>query len=318
MTANSLALYEPKTVSVLKDTLYPGASDDAIAMVLDYCTARRLDPLQKPVHLVPMPVKIKYKDDKGNERFKTVKRDVVMPGISLYRIQAARTGELAGIGEPEFGPMKTMEYYKTVWVRGPNGDDEPTKAKDPTILHYPEWCRIVVKRRSKDGFVSDYVATEFWLENYATKNAHSDEPNEMWATRTRGQLAKCAEAQALRRGFPDAVGNEPTAEEMDGKQMHYEEPQAEHVVVQQPQPKSKPKDDVVDVEIRETVTVTPQTTASPPEGKPVSAGILKSLKLKATNKGITDDVILAKFGVTLDGLTTLQFNAVSQYIDAAE
>lgn len=38
----------------------------------------------------------------------------------------------------------------------------------------------------------------------------------MWKKRGRGQLAKCAEAQALRKGFPE-VGNQPTADEMEGK-----------------------------------------------------------------------------------------------------
>jgi len=38
----------------------------------------------------------------------------------------------------------------------------------------------------------------------------------MWKKRTRGQLAKCAEAQALRKAFPE-IGAQPTAEEMEGK-----------------------------------------------------------------------------------------------------
>jgi hypothetical protein len=38
----------------------------------------------------------------------------------------------------------------------------------------------------------------------------------MWLKRSRGQLAKCAEAQALRKAFPE-VGAQPTAEEMEGK-----------------------------------------------------------------------------------------------------
>lgn len=42
-------------------------------------------------------------------------------------------------------------------------------------------------------------------------------PNTMWAKRPRGQIAKCAEAQALRKAFPEAIGSLPTAEEMEGK-----------------------------------------------------------------------------------------------------
>ena len=38
----------------------------------------------------------------------------------------------------------------------------------------------------------------------------------MWKKRVYGQLAKCTEAQALRKAWPE-VGQEPTAEEMEGK-----------------------------------------------------------------------------------------------------
>jgi len=46
-------------------------------------------------------------------------------------------------------------------------------------------------------------------------------PNTMWQKRPYGQLAKCAEAQALRKAFPEIVSQHPTAEEMEGK--HFNE-----------------------------------------------------------------------------------------------
>jgi len=44
--------------SALKNSLYTGARDESIKMVLDYCKAAKLDPMQKPVHIVPMSVKM--------------------------------------------------------------------------------------------------------------------------------------------------------------------------------------------------------------------------------------------------------------------
>jgi RecT family len=39
----------------------------------------------------------------------------------------------------------------------------------------------------------------------------------MWSNRPVGHLEKCAEAGALRRAFPDEIGNALTAEEMEGQ-----------------------------------------------------------------------------------------------------
>ncbi len=198
--------------TALKSSLYPGATDASVDLVLSYCRASGLDPMTKPVHIVPMSVKI-GKDDRGYDLKEM--RDVVMPGIGLYRINAARTGEYAGCTEPEFGPMKSMQVTKDVWKDGPNGKRVKTTVEGGAF-EYPEWCRITVTRMVA-GIAREFSAKEYWIENYATAGSDTDTPNAMWRKRPFGQLAKCTEAQGLRKAFPEAVGSQPTAEEMEGK-----------------------------------------------------------------------------------------------------
>jgi phage recombination protein Bet len=184
---------EGTLIDVLGSSLYPGANKNSIAMVLEYCRAAKLDPMQKPVHIVPMW------DSKAGQM-----RDVIMPGVNLYRTQAARSGQFAGMSEPEFGPM----------VRATIGGQE---------VEYPEWCRVTVKRLMPGMQCAEFTAVEYWIENYAIKGGKekSVAPNAMWTKRPRGQIAKCASAQALRIAFPE-IASQPTAEEMEGKALHVE------------------------------------------------------------------------------------------------
>lgn len=189
----SLHMDESELILVLGNSLYPGAENGSIKLVIGYCRASGLDPMQKPVHIVPIW------DGKAGKM-----RDVVMPGIGLYRTQAARSGEYAGVSEPEYGPDKTESF----------GGAEIT---------YPEWCRVTVKRLLPSGQIVDFTAVERWKENYAAKGGKekSIAPNAMWSKRPYAQLAKCAEAQALRKAFPE-VGSAPTADEMEGKAIYEE------------------------------------------------------------------------------------------------
>ena len=177
--------------AVLQSSLYPGATMGSVQMVLNYCAAAGLDPMQKPVHIVPIW------DAKAGQM-----RDVVMPGIGLYRTQAARSGNYAGVSDAEYGPDVTEKL----------GGVEIT---------YPAWCKVSVKRLLPNGQVAEFSATERWKENYAVKGGKekSIAPNAMWTKRPYGQVAKCAEAQALRKAFPE-FGSAATADEMEGKEIN--------------------------------------------------------------------------------------------------
>lgn len=185
----ALAMNEDELINVLRNSLYPGAQTDSIKLVIGYCKAAGLDPIQKPVHIVPM-----WDSKLG------AMRDVIMPGIGSYRTQAARSGEYAGVSEPEFG-------------------EDTTKTLGGVEITFPSWCRVTVKRLLSNGTIAEFAATERWIENYAVKGGKekSIAPNTMWLKRPYAQLAKCAEAQALRKAFPEFSGAQPTADEMEGK-----------------------------------------------------------------------------------------------------
>lgn len=195
---------EKATWKVLAEAVWPAAkTTDSIVMALSYCKARRLDPFKRVVHIVPVW------DSKSGGMIETV-----WPSISEMRTTAFRTGQYAGCDETKFGPDLTQTFKGKVkrdkqWV-----DIEKT-------VTFPEWAQITVYRLvagQRAAFVGPRV---YWLETYA-KMGRSDVPNDMWERRARGQPEKCAEAGALRKAFPEELGNEYAAEEMEGQRLWHE------------------------------------------------------------------------------------------------
>ena len=185
------------TWGTLQNSVFPGAKEESILLAIDYCKARKLDILKKPCHIVPMSVT----DAKtGSKQY----RDVIMPGIYEQRITAFRTGQMAGQDEPEFGEDIT---YKKVTA--------------------PKWCKVTVYR-FVNGQRCAFSHTEYFSEACATTKDGSI--NSMWTKRPRGQLAKCAEAGALRKAFPDELGGVMTAEEMAEEQQANHEAQKATII----------------------------------------------------------------------------------------
>jgi phage recombination protein Bet len=265
---------DSKLIQVLQNSLYPGAQKSSVEMVLSYCHAAKLDPIQKPVHIVPVW------DGKAKQM-----RDVIMPGIGMYRTQAARSG-CVGISEPEFGP----EFEQKVGA---------------VTIKFPQWCRVTVKRELASGAVAEFSAREFWLENYAMKGGQekSESPNAMWQKRPYGQLAKCAEAQALRKGFPE-LGAAPTADEMLGRSLAEVDPftvdaEPARATVEMP----KAKSDAVDAMPRKQAE------------EKASEGQKMFLRNKAKAKGCTLEEAAAAAGIAaLDELSTTGFDVIKEYI----
>ena len=176
----------------LVEAIFPSAtSTESVVLALSYCKARGLDPFKRNVHIVPI-----YSKELGGMV------DTVWPGIGELRTTAFRTGEYTGRGPTDYGP-------------------DITKKIGALEVTFPEWASLTVYRTVKGQRVAFAGPRVYWLETYATRRRDEDTPNDMWRTRPRGQLEKCAEAAALRAAFPEEVGSDYINDEVEHSRMEH-------------------------------------------------------------------------------------------------
>lgn len=170
----------------LMNSIYPGAKSESVLMVWDYCAARKLDPLKRPVHILPMEVR--------NSKTGALEwRDVVIEGVNSFRTTAMRTGLYLGHSDPQYGPPASFAGVAA-----------------------PEWCELRIHRwnQAADRVAEFPVRTLFREVVALTKDKKA---NSRWARAPVQMLTKCCEAAGLRAAFPDELGGQWTEEEMDGQ-----------------------------------------------------------------------------------------------------
>jgi phage recombination protein Bet len=174
-------------VDLLKRTYCKGASDDELALFAHVCNRKRLDPFSGQIHAVK-----RWNSDVGREVM------AYQTGIDGFRSIANRTGDYDGQDPPQWcGPDR-------VWV------DLWTKAEPPFAARMAVW---------RKGIARPFVGIAMWQAYVQTKKDGT--PTRMWNPAGNGpaQLAKCAEAQALRKAFPED-------ETLGGLYAHEEMPEA--------------------------------------------------------------------------------------------
>lgn len=183
--------------SVLTKQFFPDAkSPDTVMLVVDYCRARKLDPMLKPFHIVPF-----YKN--GQEC------DSIVPGVNLYEIIAHRTGEFGGADKPVYSAEK-----KHVFTHRSGGKQ--------AIVECPDSCSVTVYR-DRPGKQRAAFTGEIFYKEYATLVKSGDNagyPRDNWRQKPRMMMSKCALAAALRLAFPEECGSDLTAEEMEGREIY--------------------------------------------------------------------------------------------------
>lgn len=199
----------PDRVALLKRTLCPDLTNDEMELFASVARRVQLDPFAKQIYAIKRKGKL-----------------TIQTGIDGFRVVAARTSELDG----QEGPFWCGEdgVWRDVWVDGKN---PPVAAK---VVVYRRGCRF--------GFVG---IAKFW--EYAQTFQNGD-LMDMWARMGANQIAKCAEALALRKAFPADLSGLYTTDEME----QVEPPeaaattQAEPVKQLPPAPKHSPDADGID------------------------------------------------------------------------
>lgn len=176
--------FDEDKIDLMRRTIARGASEDELALFIEQCRRTGLDPFARQIYAV--------RRKQWNSQSRSYEEaQVIQVSIDGFRLVADRTRKYAG----QVGPWWCGQdgEWKEVWL----SDEAPSAAKVGVMRH--------------DFHQPLYAIALF--KSYVQTNGHG-EPVSRWKTDPAGMLAKCAEALALRRAFPQEMSGLYTTEEM--------------------------------------------------------------------------------------------------------
>ena len=197
MPEQSLAVLQPqgavvvsneweKALDLVQKTVAPGLSPENFALFCHVARVRHLDPLQRQIHAV---MRKTWNKDLNGGRGGYTESMTIQTGIDGYRAIANRT-------------KLYMPSEKQAVI-----EDAGTENMRIT-MH-------VKKYHPESGSWHEFSATAWYREFVQTrKDGDKIVPNAMWEKMPVNQLTKCAEALALRKGWPEELGGIYVDEEM--------------------------------------------------------------------------------------------------------
>jgi phage recombination protein Bet len=181
---NLPAQFDAEQVDLIKTQIMPGASDGELSLFMATCRRLQLDPFAKQIYAVK-----RRSLDEATDRW--IEKWQTQTGIDGFRVVANRSAEYEGQTGPHW--CGEDEVWKDVWL-----SDLPPRA-----------ARVGVWRK---GFREPTWGVARLMSYAQLKRDGS--PTRMWKQMPEVMLAKCAEALALRKAFPNDLSGIYTREEM--------------------------------------------------------------------------------------------------------
>ena len=170
-------------LTIIHNNYAKGATPEEFALLMEIARALQLDPLKRQIHFVKRTAK-------DGDRWVDVW--ATQTGIDGFRSIAEETGLYDGQDEPEYGFVETSNP-KTGEILGKR----------------LELARVKVYRKDIGRpFVGVAYFDEF------VQVTRDKVPVKMWAEKPRTMLAKCAEALAFRKAFPQKLSKVYVGEEL--------------------------------------------------------------------------------------------------------
>jgi len=179
--AQSAPVVDESRKDLLKRTICNGANDAELELFVAVCNRMGLDPFARQISAV-----FRYDKDAGRKVM------TIQTNIDGYRLVAERSGKYDGQEGPHW--CGDDGEWREVWL------DE----KNP-----PKAARVMVYKKDVSRPLVGVARWSSYAQTFKDGN-----PMAMWAKMPDVMLAKCAEALALRKAFPNDLHGVYTSEEM--------------------------------------------------------------------------------------------------------